>query len=162
MQSIIIWPPVIMCDSGKEPGGHLLQLVRDEGMKTGQKMRCGVNNRCRVVHKHLFAVMGRETGEGGNSSRAKVRPWLQWKKVVRLDCDCWSKQQDELWRAQGFLSAHIQIILQSWSDRASQCRPIMSQSKLQKQPKTFSRKAKKVSNVWVSDLISAQQSSFSY
>lgn len=86
-----------MCDSGKEPGGHLLQLVRDEGMKTGQKTRCGVNNRCRVVHKHLFAVMGRETGEGGN--------------------------------------------------RASQCRQIMSQSKLQKQPKTFSRKAKKVSNV---------------
>ncbi len=56
------------------------------------------------------------------------------------DVTCWQKQQDEFWSVSGnIICSYSAKMLQNSLDGASQCRWTMTQSILQKQPKSFWR-----------------------
>ncbi len=55
-------------------------------------------------------------------------------------CDYWQKQQDDFWSVSGnIICSYFSQMLQNSLDGASQCRWTMTQSILQKQPKSFWR-----------------------
>ncbi len=59
-----------------------------------------------------------------------------WFSCIYWWCDCWQKQQDEFWSVSGILSAHIQTNASELIGRRFTVRWTMTQSILQKQPKS--------------------------
>ncbi len=80
---------------------------------------------------------------GGGSVHGVGMYGCQWNWFLFVfidDVDCWQKQQDEFWSVSGNIICYIfSQMLQNSLDGASQCRWTMTQSILQKQPKSFWR-----------------------